>query len=67
MKIEKLVINAIGGIDHLELPFNPGMNLICGPNGVGKTTILECISHSFGTNRSKTLKRNSTYDSGSPK
>lgn len=64
-KIEKISINAIGGIDQLEISFNPGMNLICGPNGVGKTTILECISHSFANFGSKTLRRNSKYDSGS--
>lgn len=64
-KIEKISINAIGGIDQLEIPFNPGMNLICGPNGVGKTTILECISHSFANFGSKTLRRNSKYASGS--
>ncbi|WKA55514.1 AAA family ATPase [Planococcus shixiaomingii] len=64
-KIEKISINAIGGIDQLEISFNPGMNLICGPNGVGKTTILECISHSFARYGSKTLRRNSKYDSGS--
>ncbi|MDA2780972.1 AAA family ATPase [Bacillus cereus group sp. Bc002] len=64
MKIDKLTINAIGGIDQLELSFNPGMNLICGPNGVGKTTILECISHSFTGISSKILKRNSNYESG---
>lgn len=64
MKIEKIEINAIGGIDQLELSFNPGMNLICGPNGVGKTTILECISHSFANFGSKRLRRNSKFDSG---
>lgn len=64
MKVEKLGINAIGGIDNIELFFNPGMNLICGPNGVGKTTILECISHSFANFGSKTLRRNSKYTEG---
>lgn len=48
MKIKNLNISGIGGIDSLNLDFNEGLNLICGPNGVGKTTILECISHSFG-------------------
>lgn len=64
VKIDKLKINAIGGIDQLELSFNSGMNIICGPNGVGKTTILECISHSFAHFGSKTLRRNSKYESG---
>lgn len=64
MKIEKIEISAIGGIDNLELEFNPGLNLICGPNGVGKTTILECISHSFTNFGSNILKRNVNYESG---
>ncbi|ANC77410.1 hypothetical protein ABE65_011590 [Fictibacillus phosphorivorans] len=64
MKIKTLSIEGIGGIDTLELSFNPGLNLICGPNGVGKTTILECISHSFAHYGSKTLRRNSSYQQG---
>ena len=44
MKIEKMVIDNICGIRHLELKFNKGLNLICGENGVGKTTILKAIS-----------------------
>ena len=34
MKIEKMVIDNICGIRHLELKFNKGLNLICGENGV---------------------------------
>lgn len=58
MKIEKICINGVGGIKHLELKFNKGMNLICGTNGIGKTTILECISHLFIENNTSQLKRN---------
>lgn len=64
MKIEKIKISTIGGIDELELELNPGLNWICGPNGVGKTTILECISHSFTNFGSNILKRNVNYVSG---
>lgn len=63
-KLSKIEIHAIGGIDDLTLSFHPGLNLICGPNGIGKTTILECISHSFTEAKSSTIKRNSLYDSG---
>lgn len=50
MKLKKIYINAIGGIQELELNFNPYMNIICGPNGIGKTTILECIAQTFTYN-----------------
>ena len=47
MKIEKMTIDNINGIKHLDLTFNKGLNLICGENGVGKTTILKALSHQF--------------------
>lgn len=47
MKIEKMTIDNINGIKHLDLIFNKELNLICGENGVGKTTILKAIAHYF--------------------
>lgn len=41
------------------------MNFICGPNGVGKTTLLECVAHSFSFSRANILKRNISSDQGS--
>ena len=58
MKINKLVIEGVGGIEALTLTFNPQMNLICGPNGIGKTTILESIAHVFSNGQTSILKRN---------
>lgn len=64
MKIKKIRIDGVGGIKHLELKFNKGMNLICGTNGIGKTTILECISHLFIQANTSQLKRNVNYKKG---
>lgn len=64
VKIKNLSINGIGVFDKIDLSFNPGVNIICGPNGVGKTTILECISHSFLEVSTKLIKRNSNYKIG---
>lgn len=50
MKMKSLSISGIGGIEDLVLNFNSNMNIICGPNGIGKTTILECIAQSFTFN-----------------
>lgn len=47
MQIKSLAIDGIGGIRHLELKFIPGVNVICGANGVGKTTVLDIIADAF--------------------
>lgn len=47
LSISRLDIHNIGRIQELTLEFSPGLNLVCGPNGIGKTTILECIGHAF--------------------
>lgn len=62
MKIKELDINGIGGIQKLHLTFNENFNVICGSNGVGKTTILNIISNSFGTYSQ--LKRKSNVPLG---
>ena len=43
MKLKKLDINGVGGIKKLELSFRDNVNVICGANGIGKTTILDII------------------------
>lgn len=63
-KIKSININGIGGINKLYLEFQDGMNIICGSNGVGKTTILECISHAFVTTSTTVLKRNVNVSQG---
>lgn len=63
--MKSLVVQGIGGIKELSLSFEPGLNLVCGPNGVGKTTILECISHAFAGRQSAILRRNAQVERGS--
>ena len=63
MKIECLKISGIGGIRELSLTFNPGFNAICGPNGIGKSTILTIIANAFASN-SAMIKRNAAYEVG---
>lgn len=58
MKVLKIKIEGVGGIESLELNLHEKMNLICGPNGIGKTTVLEVISHVFFNGQTQILKRN---------
>jgi predicted ATP-binding protein involved in virulence len=66
MKINNISINGIGGISKLDLEFNSGLNLICGTNGIGKTTILESIAHFFTSTSDNinVLKKHAGYDKG---
>lgn len=63
-KIDNVKIKGIGGITELNISLKDGLNLICGTNGIGKTTILECISHAFVSAPSQRLKRNVNYANG---
>ena len=58
MRIDNIQIEYIAGIKKFSTAFDPKMNLICGPNGIGKTTILECVAQMFAGMRSDILKRN---------
>ena len=56
MTIERIQISNLRIIEHLELEPAAGINLICGPNGSGKTSLLEAIyilgkGRSFRTTR----------------
>lgn len=65
MKIKELEILNIGGIPELKLKnFDSSMNIICGPNGIGKTTILDCIAHIFTLGYSNIIKRNVNSELG---
>lgn len=45
--IQSLHIKNVGKFDSLDVEFNPHMNIIVGPNGYGKTSILRGICNSF--------------------
>lgn len=66
LRIKKVKICGIGGINILEISLRDGINIICGPNGVGKTTILESISAPFISSMTgiENLKRNSLVEHG---
>ncbi|MEA5105632.1 AAA family ATPase [Pantoea sp. S18] len=64
MKLKKIDINGVGGIKSLRVRFRDDMNIICGPNGIGKSTILLAATFPFlygGTNR---VKRNVLTERG---
>ncbi|WP_279722417.1 AAA family ATPase [Acinetobacter baumannii] len=66
MKIKELELINIGGIPKLKLNnFDPKMNIICGPNGIGKTTIIDSIAHIFSHGYTQILKRNVNAEAGS--
>ena len=65
MKIKSIEIKAIGGINDIKVLFDDQMNFICGPNGIGKTTILECVAHTFTAASTTILKRNVSFATGS--
>lgn len=68
MRIKELEIVNIGGISKLTLDnFDPKMNIICGPNGIGKTTIIDSIAHIFTHGYSQILKKNVNSETGSIK
>jgi len=64
MKIKEIELKNIGCIRHLHLDFNENMNILCGPNGVGKTTIIESVASMFIFGH-PTVKRNVAGDIGS--
>jgi predicted ATP-binding protein involved in virulence len=44
MQVKRLQINAFRGIEALDLEFRPGANVFIGVNGVGKSSILDCLA-----------------------
>lgn len=64
MKIKEVRIEGVGGIVSLPIAFHKQMNILCGPNGIGKTTILESVAHCFSAGETNILKRHVGASSG---
>jgi predicted ATP-binding protein involved in virulence len=43
MKIHKLTVTNVRALKHETFAFKPGMNLLVGLNGLGKTTVLDAL------------------------
>ncbi|TCP99121.1 putative ATP-binding protein involved in virulence [Sphingomonas sp. PP-F2F-A104-K0414] len=65
--IKQITLKDIGPFDELELdlPVEPGITLICGDNGIGKSTILETLAFSFSPSGNQRLKKKAGSDTGS--
>ena len=48
MWIKEITISNYKAIREMNISFRPGVNLLIGDNGVGKTSILEAITVAFG-------------------
>jgi predicted ATP-dependent endonuclease of OLD family len=57
LRVKSINIENINGIRSLELLLHDGINIICGPNGIGKSTIVECIVGSLMSDNNR-LTRN---------
>lgn len=64
MKIKRLEISGVGGIRALTIVPHDKMNIICGPNGIGKTTLLESVGHLFSAGGTNILKRHVSSERG---
>lgn len=63
MKIKEIHLKGIGGIHDLHINFNDNMNILCGPNSIGKTTVLESVATLFIFGN-PIVKRNVNCDKG---
>lgn len=61
LRITGIDIYGINGIKDLKILFNNGINIVCGKNGVGKTTILECIVSGLRNKKTSKVAKNLKY------
>lgn len=56
MYIETIHVENVGPFKKLDAQFNPGMNVIIGGNGVGKTSLLRCITNCMTQNSMENMR-----------
>lgn len=56
MYIENLHVENVGPFKRLDASFNPQMNVIIGVNGVGKTSMLRCITSCMTNNHMENIR-----------
>lgn len=65
LRIDSIALTNIGSFSEMAISFGPKLNIICGPNGVGKTTILDAVSSVFVANYAmQALRRKAGTDTG---
>ena len=63
MKINKIKINSYGKLKEKEIQLHDGINIVCGENESGKSTLLKFIVNSFyGISKNKKGKEYSDFD-----
>lgn len=65
MQIKRVYLEGIANFAKLDLELRAGLNLICGPNGVGKTTVLDAIAQPFIGPFGGMLRRGALVQGGS--
>lgn len=66
LRIDRLDLRDVGGFRAMDITFGPRLNIVCGPNGVGKTTVLDAIASVFISNYYvKSLRRRAGSEYGS--
>jgi hypothetical protein len=66
LKIERLNLVNVGPFNELELVFRStsGISLICGDNGIGKTSILEAIASCFSFGNHQRIRKRADTEKG---
>lgn len=47
LRVRALTISNVGCFTKITIRFGSDFNIVCGENGVGKTTILDCLAGMF--------------------